>query len=210
MAPDNSTFDPYEYVGLIAPGTVVAVGLVLQLSHTPIVTLSKDFSLGSFGVFLICAFVLGHIVQGVGNVVESAMFWLTGGLPTNKVLNSNSELLSPIQRSRLADKVSALEGVSTSLDGLNKKAWYPIIREIYAVVAAAGRSGRVDAFNRQYGLLRGIAAALLLLTIWFLIVHWGSWQYASTSAALAVLALIRMARFAKLYARELFVQFLGT
>ena len=93
------------------------------------------------------------------------------------------------------------------LDRLDKKAWYPITREIYAAVAAAGRSSRVDAFNRQYGLLRGIASALLLLVVWFLITHWGSWQYASTAAALAVLALIRMARFANVYARELFVHF---
>jgi hypothetical protein len=63
VASNGSTFDPYEYVGLIAPGSVVAVGLFLQWPHAKDAILSKDFSLGSFGVFLICSFVLGHLVS---------------------------------------------------------------------------------------------------------------------------------------------------
>ena len=66
----------------------------MQWPHAKDAILSKDFSLGSFGIFLICAFVLGYLVQAIGNIVESAVFGLTGGLPTNKVLKANSDLSS--------------------------------------------------------------------------------------------------------------------
>ncbi|HXO17696.1 MAG TPA: hypothetical protein VN909_05960 [Candidatus Dormibacteraeota bacterium] len=202
-------FDAYEYVGVIAPGAVVAVGLFLQWPHAKEAVLSKDFSLGSFGVFLISAFVLGHLVQGVGNVLEAVFFWPVGGLPTNRVLTEKQHLLSPTQRSRLAEKVSQMQGVPIDLNHTDKSAWYAITREIYAAVAHSGGASRVDAFNRTYGLLRGIAAALILLVIWFVATHHQNLEYVYATGALAVLALFRMARFARAYARELFIQYLA-
>jgi len=205
---DSKPFDPYEYIGVIVPGAVVAVGLFIQWPHAKEAVLSKDFSLGSFGVFLICAFVLGHLVQAVGNLVEAVVFLPLGGLPTDAVRSERQHLISADQRSRLSEIVSKVRGTETSLADIDKKAWYSITREIYATVAAAGMSGRIDAFNRTYGLLRGIAAALIVVFIWFAATHQAP-QYLYATGALIAMALYRMIRFARTYARELFVQYLA-
>ena len=54
--------------------------------------------------------------------------------------------------------------------------WAPIIREIYVVVQAKGDTGRIDSFNRTYGLMRGVTAALGLLAIIALLITWPAWK----------------------------------
>lgn len=205
---DLKTFDPYEYVAVIAPGTVVAVGLLAQWPDEKSCLLNKDFSLGEFGIFLVCAFVLGHIVQALGNGLEALVFFRSGK-PTDWMRKPNCDLISPTQRLRLVEKLKAQQGDNFSLETVSEKAWYSVTREVYAAVSEADRAQRIDSFNRTYGLMRGIAAALCAVTIWLLIVRWGQWAWSATAAVLAGLAIYRMVHFGKLYARELFVQFLG-
>ncbi|MBL8809844.1 MAG: hypothetical protein JNM43_06665, partial [Planctomycetaceae bacterium] len=88
------------------------------------------------------------------------------------------------------------------------KAWYGITRQIYAAVSAAGRAGRVDTFNGNYGLNRGLAASLLTIAILVLFTGRSNWPYSVGLLLGAIAALYRMHRFARHYARELFVQFL--
>ena len=38
-----------------------------------------------------------------------------------------------------------------------------LMRQVYARLAAAGRTGRIDMFNRTYGLMRGLTSAFLLM-----------------------------------------------
>ena len=82
-----------------------------------------------------------------------------------------------------------------------------IVREVYSVVAAAGRSGRVDMFNGNYGLLRGLAASFLVLIGAALVLGHG-WIAAGRLGILFLLAAQRMHRFSNYYALELFVQYL--
>src|SRR5271168_5295973 len=72
--PDVHAFDPYEYVGVIAPGAVVAVALFAVWPEAKTALLIKGFSLGEFGLFLIYAFVLGQLVQAFGNLIEWIAF----------------------------------------------------------------------------------------------------------------------------------------
>jgi hypothetical protein len=82
------------------------------------------------------------------------------------------------------------------------------VREVYAAVADAKRAGRVDTFNGNYGLMRGLAAAILVLLIAAMAVGKGL-LVAGAFAIMFLLALQRMHRFGKHYAMELFIQFLG-
>lgn len=202
------TFDAYEYVGVIAPGAVLAVAIVAQWPAAKDLILSKDFSLGGFGIFLVCSFVLGHLVAAIGNVLERLVF-LPVGRPSDWVRRQNIYLISKAQRERLIEKVNELQGGNFDLTTASERDWFSVTREIYGAVSAAGRAGRVDAFNRTYGLMRGIASALLCVTIWLLIAQWGNWQWPALALGLAILALYRMIHFGKLYANELFVQYIG-
>jgi hypothetical protein len=81
------------------------------------------------------------------------------------------------------------------------------VREVYSVVAASGKATRVDSFSGTYSLLRGLAAALLVLLVGAALLDKGL----PTVGALAVLfglALHRMHRFGRYFALELFVQYL--
>ena len=94
---------------------------------------------------------------------------------------------------------------------MTRAEWFVVTRRMYAIVSHAGRSGRIDIFNGNYGMFRGIAAAMLVLIAASLVeVGWEHpRRYAIFGGAL-ILALLRMHRFGVHYARELFVQLLTT
>ena len=89
-----------------------------------------------------------------------------------------------------------------------KKDWYLIVREIYTQVSVSGNTERIDAFNRNYGLLRGIAASLLVVGVSAAICSAASWSAISILFILAIASGYRMYRFGKNYARELFLTYL--
>jgi hypothetical protein len=84
-----------------------------------------------------------------------------------------------------------------------------LIRQAYARLAALGRTGRIDIFNRTHGLMRGLTAAFLLLAIWFLVVRWPDPQYALVALGGALISALRAWRFARYYIREIVVEYLG-
>jgi len=75
------------------------------------------------------------------------------------------------------------------------------------VVAGAGKAARVDTFNGNYGLLRGLAAAFVVLIVVASVIGKGIW-IVSALLILLLLAIQRMHRFAVHYAIEVFTQYL--
>jgi hypothetical protein len=76
------------------------------------------------------------------------------------------------------------------------------------LVAAKGCAKRIDTFNANYGLCRGLAASLLVLLFVNLICNLKEWQIHVILLVLCALATYRFYRFGIIYSRELFVQFL--
>jgi hypothetical protein len=74
--------DFYEFTGILLPGAIVMTALVLLFPGWGLPTLVKDVSVGGLGIFIVLAYAVGHIVQAVGNVVESAWWKCWGGMPT--------------------------------------------------------------------------------------------------------------------------------
>ena len=131
-------------------------------------------------------------------------------MPTNWLRAEGQNLLSDHQVKKLTEKLAlrhpAFDGPTT----VSKGAWYPLTREIYSVVRAAGRSESIDSFNRTYGLLRGIAAALILSTFAAVfLLESDEWVVVTLLAAASLMASYRMYRFGIHYARELFVQYIS-
>ena len=50
-----------------------------------------------------------------------------------------------------------------TVQGYDRKKWWPISRQIYADVAKNGKPDRIDTFNGNYGLTRGLTASGLVL-----------------------------------------------
>jgi hypothetical protein len=115
-------------------------------------------------------------------------------------------LLTPQQITAIEGKVRrrfgiALEGVL----GMTNEVWFPMTRQMYADVAKNGKPERIDTFNGNYGLNRGLTVATFALAV-IAAFHAQWWVFAGLVAASAVYA-YRAYRFGVHYARELYVQF---
>jgi hypothetical protein len=205
----DKQFDFYEFAGIVMPGAILIAGLSRVIPSVGAVIAVKDMSLGSLGLFLILAYAAGHVLRSIGNFIEF-LWWYFPGMPTDWVRTDRGHLLSPPQRSALEQQLPkrlALEG-TFSFSCVTAKQWFAISRQVYAAVAAATRANRIDTFNGNYGLNRGLGAAFLIVGIAVVIQDRAHWPYAVALAFAAALALLRMHRFGRHYARELFVQFL--
>ena len=201
------SFDTYEVVGVIAPGVVVTLLLALENPALRSLLGKDGLSVGDLGLFLVLAFVLGHLLQALGNVLELAV-WLDGGLPTNRVRSAKTTLVTAAQRTALQAKVAAMEGDPKDLETYDRAAWRAVTTRAYGIVRAASRTIRIDNANRTYALGRGLTAAFGVCLVWYLVRHR---QDMNTIAALTVMlaaSVWRMRRAGIHYARALVLEFI--
>lgn len=219
----TKSFDQYEYIGVVIPGATLLFGLLLIWSEPFRSSISKDFSLGALGLFVIAAYVVGHIVRALGDFFE-AVFWACfGGLPTDWAPENKHHVLDKNQREALKTHLRVLlkkKDLTLEQYKNNRQEWRAVIREVYAAVARAKASARVDVFNRTYGLMIGITMALMIIGVALLAqVRLGDPASLPVPGRAAIVIVIltfiaailtahRAFLFGRSYARELFVQFL--
>lgn len=204
--------DFYEFAGVIAPGVVVLLVAALIWPDYVGNIQKLDVTLGGLGLALLIAYVAGHLLQGIGNLFEEVWWKVMGGWPSDWPRTGRGNLLSKSQLTKLQERIRDDFGYSDFTFGpdLTAEAWHPIFRQVYAAVRAAGRDDRAHTFNGNYGMFRGIVAAAIFSTAAVLIaLGWGAWPLCLAFVAAALLALLRMHRFAKHYVRETLVQFLS-
>lgn len=204
-------FDFYEFTGILVPGalTLALLGLLLP-SIPPMLQGGGSVSVGGLGIFVLLAYAVGHLIQGVGNILESIFWKLQGGMPTEWIRSKPERLLSRGQVLDLISRIRPLSRIALeeSLADLSPKEWIGITRQAYAMVQTAGRSGRIDIFNGNYGLMRGLSAGLFLCLAVLPFSPTRSVGMAGVLGACTVVALARMHRFGVHYGRELFTEFL--
>ena len=205
------SFDFYEFNAVLTPGVIVLYATAQLFPATAPFITAKDFTVGDLGLFVVLAFVAGHLMQALGYALERLFWKCFDGMPSDWLVAEKQTLLAPAQFEQLPARLTEilrlkLEG---SLTKLTAPQWRPITRQVYAAVQAAGRSQRADIFNANYGLFRGIAAAFIAVTIAHLSERgWHEWGCEVGLLVGAALAFARMHRFGVHYASELFVQFL--
>jgi|SRR6267142_840706 hypothetical protein len=205
----NRAFDFYEYAGILVPGAVLVIGLLWLFPEGRALLTKDGVTLGELGLFVIVAYAAGQLVQAVGNYIEWAWWKLWGGIPTAQVLGG--KYITEDQHRRIVDSVRAqrISSDPQHAEKLSKAQQLAIAREVYSIVAAGKRASRVDIFNGTYGLMRGLAAAMLVLMIAAIATSKGLFAIGAFGIGV-LLSLQRMHRFSKHYAVELFVQYLGT
>lgn len=204
------TFDFYEFVGILLPGTVAVVGILLLYPGLQEYLPTRELSIGGFGLLVILAYVAGHLFQAAGNLLERVWWRLWGGMPTDWVWRRKRHLLTSAQMKSLEDQLEMKLQLSAHIDLRNTVAsdWPALTRQVYAAVSTQGKAGRIDTFNGNYGLNRGLAAVLLPLAVWMLVAKLSSWEVALGLIVASGAAIYRMHQFGRRYAQELFVQFL--
>lgn len=203
-------FDFYEFTGILVPGVAILTGTLLLFPGVFRPDFIKDVSVGGLGLFVVLSYVLGHLVQAIGNIVEAVWWKLWGGMPTDWVRTKSERLLAPSQVALLGKLVHDRLGLEEiEIAKCTKVQWYLLTRQIYAEVSGAGRASRIDIFNGNYGLNRGIGASLLVVLFVAVFKSPTNWEFVGGTGIATALALYRMHRFARHYAIELFVQFLS-
>jgi len=150
---------------------------------------------------------MGQLIQAVGNVIE-AIIWFPSGLPTNWLRTADQNLVTTQQRAAFGAAVAKMEGGEQDIANINRSHWLAITTRVYGRLRVAGRSDRVDIANRAYGLSRGLAAALLVLLVWFGAAHRDEYLALVVTGAAACASVGRMRRAGIQYARALVLDFI--
>lgn len=204
------SFDFYEFTGVLIPGVVVLYVSALIIPALSLISRDQTISIGSLGLFVILSYVAGHLVQALGNLVERGFWKLVDGFPSDWPRTKKRVLLTDNQMAKLENRVQEMLAHPThrSLLDFKKEEWFGITRQIYVVVQGTGKSQRVDTFNGNYGMFRGLSAAFLLCAVLSISNLPNGWEILTILSGCAALSLYRMHRFGVHYARELFLQFL--
>lgn len=199
-------FSLYEFTGIIVPGSTLVLGVAFQYEGLRQLLIGESFGVGQLGLFAVIAYVAGHLVQGVGNQLEH-LVWLRRGMPTSWIRRAKIPYLSDSQRSQLQKVLPEILGHDVAPFGeLDMRSCRGITGQLYATLEHKGRVKRVDVFNANYGLFRGIASALLVVAI-IAGFHHGVFTIEFLVVLIAfALAVLRMHRFGVHYASEIYRQ----
>jgi hypothetical protein len=198
-------FDPYEYIAVIAPGTIFLVAMSLIFTEfMPI--FERSISIGDFGIALIVAFIFGHLLQGLGNILEGLIWSVFGGWPTSSLTKDKTNLIDKSQLTLLRELTLNKLNIDLSNNDSNRD----LPRLIYAYVKSKGNVEQIDVFNRNYGLMRGIFTSLLLCIIVYNMFSVVNWMVIALIICATFIALYRMIRFARYYAKQLCIEFIST
>jgi len=203
-------FSIYEQLGIVIPGAAFLFGILFYAPELRDVLGKDGINIGGLGLFLLVAFSAGHLLAALGNLIESLYWRARGGMPTNWIIGPTPRLLSRPQVLNIETKVNKRLGLSVpALSACDAAMWFSISRQIYTDVERHGRTARVKAFNGNYGLNRGLCAAMLALAIVSVVIDRQRWFIGLGLLILSAIYLYRMQRFGVHYARELYNQFLS-
>src|SRR5258708_8317748 len=135
--------------------------------------------------------------------------WLGRGRPSNWVVREKDFLLSPEQVHSLEQLIrQRLRLDIATIRGMNPRQWPPISQQIYADVMSYGKPARIDSFDGNYTLNRGLAAALLALALLSLAYSETDWRVTMGVLPIALLYGYRLYPFWLSHARQPYSQFL--
>jgi hypothetical protein len=199
----------YEQVGIVIPGSALLFGLIFFFPRLHEFFTKDGFGVGGLGVFVLVSYAAGHLIAALGNLIESVMWALHGGMPSDWVNSPAPNILSAAQVALLETRLRSRLGLrfGDKLEGLDQNELKPITRQVYADVMKHGKTARIDRFNGNYGLNRGLCASAAILAA--VAGFQGEWLTCTVIAGISAIYLYRARRFGIHYARELYVQFLA-
>lgn len=199
-------FSKYDVIGVMTPGALLL--LLLGLHTIKSFKEISDLSIGGLGLLSILCFVIGHIVQSIGNLIEWFYFRFFGK-PTIQLLRKRFGGLASNQIVALEKQIATRYGFRNfKVEKQTKKTWPPIIRQIISDVSTQPNAERLESFNSNYGLFRGLLAAVLIAIPVQITMNGLHIPLLVADFAIGALLFARMHRFAKHYAYELITQFL--
>lgn len=195
-------FSFYEFTGIITPGALLMYFANYILKNKFDINLFGIENVGESVFLIIVAYAVGHIIQALGNIFEQVIWKIYGGVPTSwltKLPSPKQKLFDDTDTQKILEKIYSKYGKIEGKDyGKN----------VYNLLYLMKNTGRIDIFNANYSLFRGLTVSILIITILCIISYKWYWCFIPLTAT--ILTFNRMVRFAKLYAKEIFRTFLNT
>lgn len=205
----NKSLNFYEYAGIVAPGATLLFGLFFVSPELKAMFTREGFTVGDLGLFVLVSYVAGHLVAGLGNLLETAYWGLHGGMPSTWVLKPGERLISEPQVQKLDRVLGPRLGMSLPpVREMSMKQWQHVFMQLTVCVRRCKADDRAEIFNANYSMNRGIAAALLAVAAANAWLNWENWQITLGALLLFAVALLRMHRFGVHYARTMLREFL--
>src|SRR6267378_2576367 len=105
----SQLFELYEILALILPGAVILYGIGKLFPQLMFFS-NTTFSFGDFGIFVLIAYVTGHIVQVFGGIVENVWRSLRGD-PLHWLMEGKKQVIFTYQVTELEDKIAKRLGI---------------------------------------------------------------------------------------------------
>lgn len=191
-------FSFYEFVGIIVPSVIFLYTAQLIIEFTYQKQIVDFGKIGETTIFIIVCYGFGHILQSFGNIFENGLWFIYGGMPTKWLCKKNrfgSTLFDNSLNQKILDKAKLKFG-----DGITD---YGSLS--YNLIFLKEKTARIDIFNGNYSLFRGLSVSFLLISI--MCGYFFSWQITAFVTIPFLLSVARMIRFAKYYATETFRTF---
>ncbi len=198
----------YEQAGIVVPGSVLLFGLFLIEPDVRVVFTKDGVTVGGLGIFVLLAYAAGHLIAALANVLEVGLWYPFGGMPSNWVVNPKRSFLTDEQTAQLEARLSSrLRLGSLKVRGMDRRSWNKVFQQLYRDVLV-NRPGRVEIFNGNYGLNRGLASATVILAVVLALFEPAYWLWSIALLAAAMVYLYRAYRFGVHFAREVLTGFL--
>jgi hypothetical protein len=191
-------FSFYEFVGIIVPSVILlySTQLIVEFTfHRQIVDFAK---IGETAIFVVVSYGVGHIIQSLGNIFENFVWFIYGGMPSKWLTNKNRfrrYLFDSPLNEKISEKIKNKFGEGIEDYG----------RLTYNTIFLKEKTGRIDIFNGNYSLFRGLSISFLLIV--FMCCYFFNWYITVLAILPFLLSVKRMIRFAKYYATEIFSTF---
>ncbi len=191
-------FSFYEFVGILVPSVIFLFATNLIISNVYQKQVFDFSKIGESFVFIIIAYGFGHLLQALGNFFESLFWGVFKGMPTKWLTNKNlfgKNLFDSTLNSKIEAKVKLKFGEGIEDYG----------RITNNILIQKNLNARIEIFNGNYSLFRGLAVSFLLISIMCSIYF--DYTIVSPFIIFFLLAVWRMHRFALYYAKEVFMTF---
>jgi hypothetical protein len=202
-------FDTFEFAGILAPGFVVVLAILLLLPALP---KADDFAM-VITIAALASYVVGHLIAAIGNLVQplferlgiigleaiSYDAWITNGYMSSDQKKRLRKLVS----FRLYRTISLKDAAYDARKSMERRT---LVKQMYLAVIGSGGTQRVSTFDGLYSLSRGLAVSLFIAAS--LALYRDQLWAAAACIAGTGLAVYRMHKFKHAFSRELLQQFL--
>src|SRR5260370_12141379 len=145
----SATFDVFDYLAYIVPGTVFLFALMWLSPSLKAPFVEEEIDLGSFGVFVIMAFVAGQLLLAISSYFpEWPMRYFGWVHRTNQLVCSNQTIFGKVIVTEVGAKLH--ENMQQICQSDNPDLKRGVLREIFATVSKAPDRDRVNLFERRY------------------------------------------------------------